>query len=413
MKKRNSYFFPIILFISIIIGCILGVILGEKASVLKPLGEIFLNLMYTIVVPLVFFTISSSVANMVDMRRLGKILKYTFLVFFATSAIAAILMLIVLLIIDPVGNSNILIETSENIKGTNIGNQIVEAITVSDFANLLSREHMLPLIIFSCLFGIGTSIIGKQGESIAKGLDSLSKIMMKLVTIIMYYAPIGLMAYFASLIGEFGPNLIGSYAKSMAIYYILCVVYFIVFYTLYAYLAGGKKGIRLFYKNQFPITITSLATQSSLASLPTNLEQTEKMKVPKDIREVTLPIGATMHMEGSAMAAILKIVFLFSIFNKPFYSPFTITTAILIAVLSAVVMSGIPGGGLIGEMLIVSLYGFPPEAFAIIATIGWLVDPPATCLNVTGDSVSAMLTTRLVEGKNWIKKKQSPKTVSM
>ena len=413
MKKRNSYFFPIILFISIIIGCILGVILGEKASVLKPLGEIFLNLMYTIVVPLVFFTISSSVANMVDMRRLGKILKYTFLVFFATSAIAAILMLIVLLIIDPVGNSNILIEASENIKGTNIGNQIVEAITVSDFANLLSREHMLPLIIFSCLFGIGTSIIGKQGESIAKGLDSLSKIMMKRVTIIMYYAPIGLMAYFASLIGEFGPNLIGSYAKSMAIYYILCVVYFIVFYTLYAYLAGGKKGIRLFYKNQFPITITSLATQSSLASLPTNLEQTEKMKVPKDIREVTLPIGATMHMEGSAMAAILKIVFLFSIFHKPFYSPFTITTAILIAVLSAVVMSGIPGGGLIGEMLIVSLYGFPPEAFAIIATIGWLVDPPATCLNVTGDSVSAMLTTRLVEGKNWIKKKQSPKTVSM
>ena len=413
MKKRNSYFLPIILFISIIIGCILGVILGEKASVLKPLGEIFLNLMYTIVVPLVFFTISSSVANMVDMRRLGKILKYTFLVFFATSAIAAILMLIVLLIIDPVGNSNILIEASENIKGTNIGNQIVEAITVSDFANLLSREHMLPLIIFSCLFGIGTSIIGKQGESIAKGLDSLSKIMMKLVTIIMYYAPIGLMAYFASLIGEFGPNLIGSYAKSMAIYYILCVVYFIVFYTLYAYLAGGKKGIRLFYKNQFPITITSLATQSSLASLPTNLEQTEKMKVPKDIREVTLPIGATMHMEGSAMAAILKIVFLFSIFHKPFYSPFTITTAILIAVLSAVVMSGIPGGGLIGEMLIVSLYGFPPEAFAIIATIGWLVDPPATCLNVTGDSVSAMLTTRLVEGKNWIKKKQSPKTVSM
>ena len=137
------------------------------------------------------------------------------------------------------------------------------------------------------------------------------------------------------------------------------------------------------------------------------------MEVPKDIREVTLPIGATMHMEGSAMAAILKIVFLFSIFHKPFYSPFTITTAILIAVLSAVVMSGIPGGGLIGEMLIVSLYGFPPEAFAIIATIGWLVDPPATCLNVTGDSVSAMLTTRLVEGKNWIKKKQSPKTVSM
>ncbi len=413
MKKRNSYFFPIILFISIIIGCILGIILKEDANVLKPLGEIFLNLMYTIVVPLVFFTISSSVANMVDMRRLGRILKYVFLVFFATSAVAAILMVIVLFVIDPVGNGKIAMDASEVVQNTDIGKQIVEAITVSDFSQIMSREHMLPLIIFSCLFGIGTSIIGKQGECIAKGLDALSKIMMKIVTIIMYYAPIGLMAYFASLIGEFGPNLIGSYAKSMVIYYLLCVVYFVVFYTLYAYLAGGKKGIRLFYKHQFPITITSLATQSSLASLPTNLEQTEKMKVPKDIREVTLPIGATMHMEGSAMAAILKIVFLFSIFGKPFNDIYTIGTAILIAVLSAVVMSGIPGGGLIGEMLIVSLYGFPPEAFAIIATIGWLVDPPATCLNVTGDSVSAMLTTRLVEGKDWIKKKQKKVPVSM
>ena len=409
MKKRNSYFFPIILFISIIIGCILGIILGDKASVIKPFGEIFLNLMYTIVVPLVFFTISSSVANMVDMRRLGRILKYVFFVFFATSAVAAVLMVVVLLFIDPVGNGKIAFEASEVVQNADIGKQIVEAITVSDFSQIMSREHMLPLIIFSCLFGIGTSIIGKQGECIAKGLDALSKIMMKIVTIIMYYAPIGLMAYFASLIGEFGPNLIGSYAKSMLIYYLLCVVYFVVFYTLYAYLAGGKKGLRLFYKHQFPITITSLATQSSLASLPTNLEQTEKMKVPKDIREVTLPIGATMHMEGSAMAAILKIVFLFSIFGKPFNDIFTIGTAILIAVLSAVVMSGIPGGGLIGEMLIVSLYGFPPEAFAIIATIGWLVDPPATCLNVTGDSVSAMLTTRLVEGKNWLKKKEKPK----
>lgn len=409
MKKRNSYFFPIILFISIIIGCILGIILGDKASVIKPLGEIFLNLMYTIVVPLVFFTISSSVANMVDMRRLGRILKYVFFVFFATSAVAAVLMVVVLVFIDPVGNGKIAMDASEVVQNADIGKQIVEAITVSDFSQIMSREHMLPLIIFSCLFGIGTSIIGKQGECIAKGLDALSKIMMKIVTIIMYYAPIGLMAYFASLIGEFGPNLIGSYAKSMLIYYLLCVVYFVVFYTLYAYLAGGKKGLRLFYKHQFPITITSLATQSSLASLPTNLEQTEKMKVPKDIREVTLPIGATMHMEGSAMAAILKIVFLFSIFGKPFNDIFTIGTAILIAVLSAVVMSGIPGGGLIGEMLIVSLYGFPPEAFAIIATIGWLVDPPATCLNVTGDSVSAMLTTRLVEGKNWLKKKEKPK----
>jgi len=164
--------------------------------------------------------------------------------------------------------------------------------------------------------------------------------------------------------------------------------------------------VKRFFKNILSPAVTSLATQSSLASLPSNLEATEKMGVPKDISEITLPIGATMHMDGSCLAAILKIVFLFAIFGKPFTGIDTYLTAILIAVLSGVVMSGIPGGGLIGEMLIVNLYGFPLEAFPIIAMIGFLVDPPATCLNVTGDSVSSMLVTRLVEGKDYFKEEE-------
>lgn len=400
-----SYRFPIILLISVVIGCILGVVLGKDATNLKPFGDIFLNLMYTIVVPLVFFTISSSVANMVDMKRLGKILKYLFFVFFITSFIAALVMLVTTFIIDPVGNVNIVLDNTAKFESVAIKDQIINALTVTDFSLLLSRSNMLPLIIFTCLFGIGISLVGKKAEPLAKGLDALSMVMMKIVKIIMYYAPIGLCAYFAALIGEFGPNLIGSYARSMGVYYVLCIVYFFVFYTLYSYLAGGKKGIKIFYKSVMPVAVTSLATQSSLASLPTNLEVTKDMKVPKDIREVVLPIGATMHMEGSAMAAILKIVFLFGIFQKPFVGIDTYLIALLVAVLSGVVMSGIPGGGLIGEMLIVSMYGFPAAAFPIIATIGFLVDPPATCLNVTGDSVTAMMVTRLVEGKNWLRKR--------
>ena len=401
MKKFwKNYKFPIILLFSIIIGCILGIILEEDAVILKPFGTIFLNMMYTIVVPLVFFTISSSIANMVNLKRLGKILKYVFLVFILTSAVAGILMLGVTKVIDPVGNANIVLEQGE-VTEASIGDQIVQALTVTDFSNLLSRSNMLPLIIFTILFGIGVALT--KNDKLAKSLENISNVMMKIINIIMYYAPIGLCAYFANLIGEFGPQLIGSYAKSMILYYVMCVIYFVIFYYLYAYIAGKKKGVKLFFKNIFPATATSLATQSSLASLPTNLETASNMDIPKDIRDVTLPIGATMHMEGSSMGAILKIVFLFGIFNMPFVGFDTYLIAITIAVLSAVVMSGIPGGGLIGEMLIVSLYGFPLEAFPIIATIGWLIDPPATCLNVVGDVSSSMLVTRLVEGKDWIK----------
>ena len=402
-KFIKSYGMPLLLLLSIIIGSILGIILGSDAVILKPFGTVFLNLMFTIVVPLVFCTISSSIANMLNLKRLKKILKYVFIVFIITSLISAILMLFSLNIFDITKGVNIALE-SNTIEQVDVPSKIVNAITVSDFSNLLSKSNMLPLIIFSIIFGIATSLLKEKGETIKNVLSSFSQVMMKIVKIIMYYAPIGLCAYFASLVGEFGPELLGSYAKSMALYYIVCVVYFIIFYMMYTYYAAGKKGVKKFFKNIFPVTVTSLATQSSLATLPVNIESTEKMNVPKDIRDVTLSIGSTMHMEGSSMGAILKIVFLFGIFGKPFVGLDIYLIAILVALLSSIVMSGIPGGGLIGEILIVSLYGFPLEAFPIIATIGWLIDPPATWINVSGDTASSMMISRLVDGKNWITK---------
>lgn len=395
-KKLKSYRFLLVLLFSIILGSLLGIIFKEKVTFLKPLGDIFLNLMFTLVVPLIFFTITSSIANMSSLKRLSKIIKYVFLVFVTTSAIAGIVMMITLKIFNPA--TSITLESS-TVETISIGEQIVKALTVNDFYGLLSKNNVLPLIIFSILFGISLSLIGDKGKNITKTLSYLSEVMMKMIKLIMYYAPIGLCAYFAALVGEFGPTLVGSYAKSMAIYYILTILYFIVFYSIYSYIAGGKKGLKLFWKNVFSPTITSLATQSSLASLPVNLNAAKDMKIPKDIREVALPLGSTMHMEGSSMGAILKIVFLFGLFNKPFIGLDTYLLAILIAVLSAVVMAGVPGGGLIGETLIISLYGFPVEAFAIIATIGILIDPPATTLNVVGDTTSAMLVTKLVDKK--------------
>lgn len=398
MKKFfKSYGMPIVLLISILIGTLLG-LLVKDTSIFKPFGDIFINLMYTIVVPLVFFTISSSIANMVNLKRLGKILKYVFIVFVITSLISSIFMLFGLSIFDVAKGVNISLTTGE-VEKVDVGSQIVKALTVTDFGDLFSRKNMLPLIIFSILFGISVALLKEKSSGLKKSLDTLSLVMMKIVKIIMYYAPIGLCAYFANLVGEFGPELIGSYAKTMIFYYVMCVLYFLIFYTIYAYIAGRKSGVKKFYKNILPVVLTSFATQSSLASLPTNLEVTENMDIPKDIREVTLPIGTTMHMEGSSMGSILKIAFLFSIFNMSFAGIDTYLIAIFIAVLSSIVMSGIPGGGLIGEVLIVSLYGFPLDAFPIIATIGWLIDPPATCINVSGDTISSMLITKLVDKK--------------
>lgn len=402
----KNYRFPLTLIAGILIGSVIGVIFGEKATVLKPFGDIFINLMFCAVVPLVFVTISSAVGSMMSLRRLGKILGYMISVFVITGAIASVIIIVIVKFIPPAAGVDIAMKAPDNLGSVDLGQQIVSALTVNDFPGLLSKANMLPLICFSVLFGVCVSMTGKENnQMVAKGLEALSKVMMKLISLIMYYAPIGLGAYFAALIGQFGPQLLGSYAKTMAIYYPLCIVYFFAAFAVYAYFAGGKKGTKKFFKNILSPSVTSLATQSSIATLPVNLDAAQAIGVPKDIREIVLPMGATMHMDGTCLSSILKIAFLFGIFGQSFSGIGTYITSVCVAILGGVVMSGVPGGGLIGEMLIVNLFHFPPEAFPIIATIGFLVDPPATWINATGDTVASMVVSRLVEGKDWMEKK--------
>ncbi len=395
-KTLDNFKFPIILIASIFIGSIIGLVLKEAAVLLKPFGDVFLNLMFTAVVPLVFFTISSAVGSMVNKKRLGKILSLMLFYFFVTGLIAAIIIIIAVKIYPPAQGVNIALEMGAEIETVSISEQIVKAITVNDFSLLLSRSNMLPLIVFSVIFGFCVSSLG-ENNPIANFLNNMGKVMMKFVGIIMLYAPIGLGAYFANLVGEFGPNLIGAYGRAMILYYPLCVVYFFLAFSLYAYYADGKRGVKTYFNHILPPAITSLATQSSIATLPVSFKACDDIGVPKDVSNIVLPIGATMHMDGSVLAAILKISFLFGVFNQEFAGIEIYIISILIAILSGVVLSGIPGGGLVGEMLIVSLMGFPPEAFPLIATIGFLVDPPATCLNVCGDTVVSMMVAKSVK----------------
>lgn len=406
MTKQSvwkNYRFPIILIFSIIIGSITGVVLGERATVLTPFGDIFLNLMFTAVVPLVFVTIAGAVGTMTNMKRLGKILGYMLMVFFVTGLIAAVIIIVCVKIFPPAQGVEIVLENAQMQETVSLPQQIVKALTVSDFSELLSRRNMLPLIVFSVMFGFCTGSLG-ENNIVARAMSALSDVMMKLVDLIMLYAPIGLCAYFATLVGQFGPQLIGAYGRAMILYYPLCVVYFFAAFFAYAYFSGGMRAVKAFFGNILSPAITSLATQSSIASLPTNFEASNRIGVSRDVSGIILPIGATMHMDGSVLAAILKISFLYGIFGKEFAGIETYAVAVLIAILSGVVLSGVPGGGLVGEMLIVSLMGFPAEAFPLIATIGFLVDPPATCLNVCGDTVAGMMVSRIVDGKDWMDK---------
>jgi len=407
MKRKlpaflNSYGFSIILISSLFVGALLGIILKKDAASLKPLGDIFLNLLFTTIIPLVFFSISSAVAGMSNIRRLGKIMSAMMIIFVVTGLIASVVMIIAVIIYPPATGIAIDLGEKINLQQLTASEQLVKAFTASDFADILSKKNMLALIIFSILIGLATSSAGEKGKAFSGFLSSSSAVMMKVISFIMYYAPIGLCAYFAYLVGVFGEELLGSYARAMIVYYPTAILYFFIAFTVYSFMSVGRKGVRKFWGNIIPPSLISLATGSSIATIPSNLQAAENIGVPKDIREVIIPLGATMHMEGSCLAAVLKIAFLFGIFNMSFSGTETILTALGIALLTGVVVSGIPGGGTIGELMIISFYGFPLEAFPIIMMIGTIVDPPATMVNAIGDNVSSMMVSRILGGKKWM-----------
>jgi len=398
----KSYAFSFLLIGAIVIGSLVGFILGEKAASLKPLGTLFLNLLFTIVVPMVFFSLSSAVSGMGDARRLGRIMGWMLVVFLVTAAISSMLMVAAVRLYPPAQDIKLDMPGAVQTQDISLLDQVVRAFTVGDFFDLLSRRNMLALIVFSALVGLAAASVGDKAKAFVQFLRSGNAVMSKAVQFVMYYAPIGLGAYFAYLVGVFGPQLLGSYWRVMAVYYPVTLFYFFAAFSLYAWLAAGPQGIKRFWGNIIPAALTAWGTGSSVATIPTNLEAARHIGVPEDIREVVIPVGATIHMDGSCMAAIVKIAVLFGLFGMPFSGAATIAQAMSIAVLAGVVISGIPAGGMLGEMLIITLYGFPIEAMPVITMIGTLVDPAATMLNATGDNVCSMMVARILEGRGWM-----------
>ncbi|MFA6600745.1 MAG: dicarboxylate/amino acid:cation symporter [Candidatus Omnitrophota bacterium] len=385
-------------------GAVLGILLGGRAAVLKPFGDIFLNLLFTAVVPLVFFSIASAIAEMADLGRLGKILLWMIVIFVATGLISSSLMVLAVQIYPPTADVSLPSGLTGGMAQAKSAAQILSAFTVPDFADLLSKKNMMALILFSVLTGLASAMTREKAKAFSDFLSAGNQVMMKVIALIMLYAPVGLGAYFAYLVGVFGPELLKSYLRVVALYYPVSLLYFLVGYSLYALLAAGLPGVRTFWSCILTPALTALGTGSSLATVPSNIRAADEIGVPRDISRIVIPVGATIHMDGTCISAIVKISLLFTLFGKPFTGFETLATAVGIALLSGMVMSGIPGGGFTGELLIVTLYGFPPEALPIISMVGTLVDPPATAVNAIGSNTTSMLIARILGGKNWLPK---------
>ena len=380
MKKVwKNYKSSIFLIISIIIGTIIGIIFKEKTNKIKALGDLFINMLTCIVIPIVFLNITISIGKMNKPKRIGKVLITTFIVFLATSIISALLGIIASNITPLITGTKIISETTTPEK-INFLDKFANTLTVSNFNELLSVNNMIALILASIIFGIA---LNKTKETkTLELLESLNNIVQKIVNIIMLYAPIGIGAYFAVLVGNFGGNITSGYIKTFIIYLIVSIFIYFIIYGFYAYIAGGKEVIKRYFKYIITPTITALSTCSSAASIPSNTEAAQNIGVPSDIASAVIPLGTNFHKDGSIVGNAFKIMFLVYLFNLDI----TFTKVLLVALLSTLLITALPiGGGTIAEMFIISILGAPISALPMLTIIATIIDAPATVLNVVGD----------------------------
>lgn len=415
MKKIiKNYKSTIILLVSVIIGTICGLIFKEKTSIVKPLGDLFLNLLLVIIVPLIFFTITSSISKMSNKKRLSKIIINTFIIFLITSIIACLFALLTTSFIDLVNKEDTVLiqeafKNNENVTSKlNILERTVNVLSTNSFINLLSTDNLVALIIMSILLGLAINKAGNKGRKVADFFCSFSEIMYKLIEIIMYYAPMGLGCYFASLVGSIGSTIALGFLKTFIVFTITSILFMFIFYTLYAFIAGRKMGVKLFWKNILPVALTAVGTCSSAASVPINISYTKKIGVPHDIAETTVSLGTSFHKDGSCMGSVFKIMFLVNLFGTSLLTIGDFTKVLGIALLATLLVTAVPiGGGTISEMLILSMLNYNVAALPILTIIATIIDAPATLLNVIGDTASSMLVTKTVEKNNWLEKSQN------
>ncbi len=394
----RNYIQTALLLLGVSVGAACGALAGPSASIVKPIGEIFLNLTFVLVVPVVFFSVANSVRKLTTQRQLWRVLSRAVLVFLAGSAVAGILTWVVCGFWNPLGGYATRIPPERTaLEGVALGGRdllgtIENMFTVSDFHMLLSKDNLVPLIVFSALFGAATSLSSAKGENVGRFLESGMEVVMEFMRVLMYAAPVCLGCYFADLVGNLGGQIAGSFVNSMLLYLAVTLFLFFGVNSIYVALAGGKDGLSSYWKNITEPSLLAVATCSSAATIPASIKSAKRMGVDDSVAESVIPLGINLNKDGSVVSSVLKTMFVVSFYGLEGYGCLAV---VAIAILASLVVGAIPVGGMTAEILICSILGVDPEFAATLLVISTLVDIPATLLNTTDNLVSAVWVDKL------------------
>lgn len=382
MSARKKMGLPLQMGIGMVLGILVGTLapkLGISAAFFKPFGDLFINLVRMVVVPLVLATLVSGAASVGDVGRLGRVAAKTLVFYFATTALAVAIGLILGNIFQPGVGLDL---STANLSAKEVAApslvQVLMGIVPLNPVDALAKGNILQIIFFAVLVGMAISLCGDKAKPAAAFFDAMSEVMIRVTSMVMHYAPIGVFALMAYTVSNHGLEVLLPLIKLIGIMYLGCLIHVIITYLPCIRYAGLKPGT--FFRGLSAPLLTSFTTCSSAAALSTNLTCVQKLGASRSVSSFSIPLGNTINMDGTAIYMGIVTIFAAEIYGMPLPLDQQISV-LLIALLASVGTMGVPGAALIMLSMIFTHVGIPLEAIALVAGIDRVMDMARTTIN--------------------------------
>lgn len=380
------------IFIGFALGIILGLIFGEKVTVIKPLGDIFLTLIKMIVVPLVFCSITSGVASIGDINKLKRIGSKTLIYFVVATMLAGIIGLVIAQLVQPGSGVELnMIQANSKYEAKEMPTLAKTLLDMfpSNPIKALVDGNLMQIIVFSLFLGVSLTLLGEKGKKAIELFDIGTEAMYKMTAIVMDFSPIGVAALMACSIGEYGLKIFGPLGKFILTDYLgLLAVILLLYVPMLKFIA--KIPLGYFFKKVLQIWLVTASTTSSSGTLPVTISVTKKkFGVSDELAEFILPLGATMNMNGAVVYYSAAVMFVSQIYGVTM----DLSQQVLIIILATIISIGSPGisgGGIVMTIMLLTTMGLPMEIVGMIAGIYRIIDMGHTTLNVTGDVITSL-----------------------
>ena len=380
------------IFIGFALGIILGLIFGETVTVIKPLGDIFLTLIKMIVVPLVFCSITSGVASIGDINKLKRIGSKTLIYFVVATMLAGIIGLVIAQLVQPGSGVELnMIQANSKYEAKEMPTLAKTLLDMfpSNPIKALVDGNLMQIIVFSLFLGVSLTLLGEKGKKAIELFDIGTEAMYKMTAIVMDFSPIGVAALMACSIGEYGLKIFGPLGKFILTDYLgLLAVILLLYVPMLKFIA--KIPLGYFFKKVLQIWLVTASTTSSSGTLPVTISVTKKkFGVSDELAEFILPLGATMNMNGAVVYYSAAVMFVSQIYGVTM----DLSQQVLIIILATIISigsPGIPGGGIVMTIMLLTTMGLPMEIVGMIAGIYRIIDMGHTTLNVTGDVITSL-----------------------